>query len=57
VSGGGGNWGASGAAGQYDTSSATNKYPGGSGGGGGYSVSGNGYITWVATGTRLGSIS
>jgi hypothetical protein len=30
---------------------------GGSGGGGGYAVSGNGNVTWSATGTRLGAIS
>ena len=31
-------------------------YYGGGGGGGGYAVSGNSNITWVATGTRTGSI-
>ena len=29
----------------------------GAGGSGGYAVSGNGNITWSATGTRLGAIS
>lgn len=43
--GNGGGWGSSGAAGIY------------AGGAGGYAVSGNGNITWTATGTRLGGIS
>lgn len=51
--GGGGGWGASGASGTGSSS-----YGGaGSGAGGGYAVSGNGNITWAATGTRLGAIS
>ena len=53
--GSGGNWGASGSNGGgggyvYGAS-------GGSGGGGGACLTGNGYITWGATGTRYGSIS
>ena len=47
----GGQWGAAGATG----SAAAN--PGGAGGGGGAAVSGNGNITWLATGTRLGAIA
>lgn len=51
--GSGGSWGAGGAAG------ATNNYVpgGGAGGAGGGAVTGNGNITWLATGTRLGAIS
>ena len=44
----GGQWGSSGGAGGVS---------GAAGGGSGGAVSGNGNITWVATGTRLGSIS
>jgi hypothetical protein len=54
-SGAGGGWGAAGGGG-----SAAAPAPWGSstsGGGGGYAVSGNGNITWTATGTRLGAIS
>jgi hypothetical protein len=43
--GGGGGWGSGGA--------GTSVFGGGSGG---YAVSGNGNITWTATGTRLGSV-
>jgi hypothetical protein len=49
--GGGGQWGAAGAAGG---SAATS---GGAGGGGGAAISGNGNITWLAFGTRLGAIT
>lgn len=58
--GAGGGWGSSGATGGGMTFSATpvgyGPGPYGGGGGGG-AVSGNGNITWVATGTRLGSIA
>lgn len=49
--GSGGDWGTNGSAGTTVT------YSGGSGGSAGGAVSGNSYITWVATGTRLGSIT
>lgn len=54
--GAGGSWGASGASGG---SGAFGTSLGGpfSGGAGGGAVSGNGNITWLATGTRLGAIS
>ena len=48
--GNGGTWGASGSAGANGT---TTGYAGGAGG---RSVNGNSNITWIATGTRLGSI-
>jgi hypothetical protein len=51
--GGGGSWGSAGGNG----GAASQGYGGGgSGGGGGYSVSGTGYITWIATGNRYGAI-
>jgi hypothetical protein len=51
--GSGGGWGSSGASGGNGLD-----YAGAGGGGsGGGAVSGNGNITWIATGTRLGSIS
>jgi hypothetical protein len=52
----GGGWGAAGATGdsQRFSDPSAGPYAGGSGGG---AVSGNGNITWVATGTRLGGIS
>lgn len=49
--GNGGGWGSSGSAGGSSSGS------GGGGGGGGYAVSGNGNVTWISTGTRLGGIS
>ena len=49
--GSGGGWGAAGSAGPSAVSS------GGSGGAGGGAVTGNSNITWIATGTRLGSIT
>lgn len=51
--GAGGSWGASGTAG------VTDNYPpnGGAGGAGGGAITGNSNITYLATGTRLGSIS
>lgn len=52
--GNGGGWGASGSGGT--SGRAPLNSPGGAGGGGA-AVSGNGNITWLATGTRLGSIS
>lgn len=53
--GAGGGWGASGGAG----GNGNYYYPpsGGAGGGAGGAVTGNGNITWVAFGTRLGAIS
>lgn len=48
--GNGGTWGASGAAGENGTTT------GYAGGGGGRSINGNSNITWIATGTRLGTI-
>ena len=53
--GSGGGWGASGAAGSAGFSTPTT-YPGGAGGGGGLAVSGNGFITWSATGNRYGGL-
>lgn len=54
--GSGGGWGSSGNSG--NSGGGAPYTSGGLGGGaGGYAVSGNGYITWVATGTRLGGIS
>ena len=50
--GAGGNWGAAGVNGTSGNYSAA-----GAGGSGGYAISGNSYITYIATGTRLGSIS
>jgi hypothetical protein len=63
--GAGGDWGANGSAGGRGddaTLGGDNPYTayganGGGGGGAGYAVSGNGNVTWLATGTRLGSIS
>jgi hypothetical protein len=55
--GNGGGWGSSGSSGGSSSgegSQVNGPYGGGSGGG---AVSGNGNITWIATGTRLGSIS
>lgn len=52
----GGGWGAAGSTGDYNRFSDPSAGPY-SGGGGGGAVSGNGNITWVATGTRLGSIA
>ena len=51
--GNGGGWGSGGGNGYSAGYSSTQ---GGFGGSGGYAVSGNGYITWTATGTRYGSI-
>lgn len=56
--GSGGGLGAAGSAGSYGTHYGC--YPGGApgaGGAAGAAVVGNSFITWVATGTRLGSIS
>jgi hypothetical protein len=60
--GAGGGWGSTGSTGGTGTQSGGSgtgalTRVGGSGGGGGYAVSGNGNITWSATGTRLGAIS
>lgn len=56
--GGGGGWGASGSAGlvnpAYPQDTKAGPYSGGSGGA---AVSGNGNISWIATGTRLGAIT
>lgn len=60
--GSGGNWGASGAggAGGYwstrGQSSGPTPYGGGSGGAAGRAVAGNGYITWVTTGSIYGAL-
>jgi hypothetical protein len=58
--GAGGNWGASGASGGgsefWSPSFNQRTASGGSGGSGGLAVWGNQYITWAATGTRLGAI-
>lgn len=52
VGGGGGGWGSAGAAGN----TGYQGYSAGAGGGGGACLTGNGNITWLATGTRLGAI-
>lgn len=53
----GGEWGVAGAAGTtYVSSSSTSVNPATAGGAGGSAVSGNSYITWGATGTRIGAI-
>lgn len=52
----GGTWGAAGSTGNADRPSLSSSGPFGGGSAGG-AVSGNGNITWVATGTRLGSIA
>ena len=52
--GAGGNWGAGGSNG---SATSNGGFGGGGGGGGGTAVSGNGNITWVATGTRFGAIN
>lgn len=51
--GNGGNWGSGGSTGQ----SSTTGTPGAGGGAAGAAITGNSNITWVAFGTRLGSIS
>ena len=58
-SGGGGNGGGWGAGGSTGTTGNGNRHNTASGGGGaaGYCISGNSYISWVATGTRYGAIS
>lgn len=56
--GNGGSWGAAGSSGANDGPTLNQASIGPySGGGGGGAVSGNGNITWLATGTRLGAIS
>ena len=59
--GSGGSWGSSGATGSTGSANSYSKTgvwtPGASGGGAGACLTGNSYITWAATGTRLGSIS
>lgn len=57
--GNGGSGGGLGAAGASGTAGSRNAAAGGpqSGGAGGAAVAGNGNITWVATGTRLGAIT
>ena len=52
--GSGGNWGT---AGSNGTPTTNGQFGGGGAGGGGVAVSGNGNITWVATGTRYGAIN
>lgn len=53
VGGAGGGWGATGSAGGTSGSGRT----GGAGGSGGAAVAGNANITWISTGTRLGTIA
>ena len=53
--GNGGNWGANGSGGV--SGSGWGSAGGGGGGGAGAAITGNSNITWVATGTRYGSIS
>lgn len=52
----GGGWGSAGAGGGNSINIGNYRSPGGGGSAGG-AVSGNGNITWLATGTRLGGIS
>lgn len=54
--GNGGDWGTAGSNGGNGTGGTTN-YSGGSGGSAGGAISGDSNITWLATGTRLGSIT
>lgn len=54
--GAGGSWGASGTAGVTGNITAVTTDNGGAGGAGGRAVNGNASITWIAFGTRLGSI-
>jgi len=54
--GNGGDWGQAGSAGGSRSGANYGGGSPGAGGAAGYAVSGNGYISWVATGTRLGSI-
>lgn len=54
--GSGGDWGAAGASGGASTTVTVGPGPY-SGGSGGFAVSGNGNITWLAFGTRLGGIA
>ena len=54
--GAGGTWGASGTAGVNGNITAFTTDNGSAGGAGGRAVNGNASITWIATGTRLGSI-
>lgn len=57
----GGNWGSAGSSGQSGfwngQGAPSGITSGGAGGAAGGAVTGNSYITWVATGTRLGSVS
>lgn len=52
----GGGWGAPGGTGQTGLAGFSPQFLGGGGGSGGASIAGNGNITWLATGTRLGAI-
>lgn len=54
--GDGGDWGTNGSNGAIALSGTT-RYSGGSGGSAGGAISGDSNITWLATGTRLGSIT
>lgn len=56
VGGDGGDWGTVGSNGT-SAPSGTTRYSGGSGGSAGGAISGDSNITWLATGTRLGSIT
>jgi len=56
--GSGGGWGSNGSSGASGNApGGYSVYGGGSGGSGGAAITGNSYVTWVTTGTRLGSIS
>lgn len=59
VGGTGGAWGSAGATGDTGNkpSGGAPIYPGGSGGAAGGAITGNSYISWIAFGTRSGSIS
>jgi hypothetical protein len=54
--GSGGAWGSNGAAGATNTAGAYSRKAGGAGGAGGAATSGQSNVTWLATGTRLGSL-
>ena len=56
--GNGGDWGQPGAAGNHAENiqnASLNSFPGG-GGAGGWAVDGNSFVTWLATGTRYGTL-
>jgi hypothetical protein len=49
--------GTGGGRGASGTAGGTGSTPGGSGGGGGNYIVGNPFVTWPATGTRLGGVA